>query len=355
MLSKTRVTRRYDVKIAPNDHNITRIHQIALSLISGSTQQCLKSGVARHLGVAGIKQHNGLVEETNVTLFAKVTIISDWIQDTYRYVGGFFGWLASIKQRMLEPVKVKCIFLGYREGMVGYQLWRLDDVTSKVVLYRNMAFNESGEYKETFIGSSVGTSSMQVLQGDEFKVEPPGDHTFEVEPQGNVGQKTGLKEEMNAQSYAYVLNNGCRKSSDDRNSYYSKYLPAKENVLGMEIFRDWSQNTLRVSQSMFYNEKLVQTLLEGHSILSLEGSLSGGCNVEKNGRYVVGVVEAKLQHMGVLSTTEATYMTLTKAVKDAIWLKRLSTKSEAKLRSVAGIVTSALMKAVFGSRFQHWY
>nr|GFA83399.1 zinc finger, CCHC-type [Tanacetum cinerariifolium] len=37
-----------------------------------------------------------------------------------------------------------------------------------------------------------------------------------------------------------------------------------------------------VSQSRFYNEKLVQTLLEGHSILSLEGSISGDCDVKKN-------------------------------------------------------------------------
>nr|GEU51169.1 zinc finger, CCHC-type [Tanacetum cinerariifolium] len=38
-----------------------------------STQQCIKSGVAKHLGVAGIQQQNGLVDETNVTLFAKLT------------------------------------------------------------------------------------------------------------------------------------------------------------------------------------------------------------------------------------------------------------------------------------------
>ncbi|GKF58212.1 hypothetical protein Tco_0171749, partial [Tanacetum coccineum] len=50
----------------------------------------------------------------------------------------------------------------------------------------------------------------------------------------------------------------------------------KGNVLGMEVVRDQSGNTLSVSQSRFYNGKLVQTLLEGHSILSLEGSLSGG-------------------------------------------------------------------------------
>ncbi|GKD97855.1 hypothetical protein Tco_1381752, partial [Tanacetum coccineum] len=72
---------------------------------------------------------------------------------------------------MLEPVKVKCIFLGYRKGIVGNKLWRLDDVTSKVVLYRKIGFNESEEYKKTFIGSGVGTGSVHVLQGVEFEVE----------------------------------------------------------------------------------------------------------------------------------------------------------------------------------------
>ncbi|GJX23563.1 hypothetical protein Tco_0228008 [Tanacetum coccineum] len=178
---------------------------------------------------------------------------------------GFFGWLASIKQGMLEPVKVKFIFLGYRKGIVGNKLWRLDDVTSKVVLYRNMGFNESGKYKKTFIGSGVGTGSMQVLQGDEFKVEPQDGHAFEVEPHGNGATlsmgtiqyrednneatfavaavekiyahesltfnntvaceviskwKAGLKDDIDARSDMYVLSNGCKKCSDDNDGYY---------------------------------------------------------------------------------------------------------------------------------------
>nr|GEW91400.1 ribonuclease H-like domain-containing protein [Tanacetum cinerariifolium] len=36
-----------------------------------STQQCTKSGVAKHLGVAVIQQHNGLAKETNMKLLAK--------------------------------------------------------------------------------------------------------------------------------------------------------------------------------------------------------------------------------------------------------------------------------------------
>ncbi|GKE50912.1 hypothetical protein Tco_1486068, partial [Tanacetum coccineum] len=399
-----------------------------------STQQYMKSEVAKHLGVAGIQQQNGLVNETNVTLFVKVTIISDWIYDTYRYVG-VFGWLASIKQGMLEPVKVKCIFLGYRKGIVGNKLWRFDDVTSKVVLYRNIGFNESGKYKKTFIGSGVGTGSMPVLQGVEFEVEPHEDHTFEVEPHGNVDHvvvatmekiyahesltfndtvacevifkwKAGLKDDMDARSDVYVLNNGCRKCSDDDDGYYWEYTPAKGNVLGMEIVRDQSDNTLRVSQFRFYNGKLVQTLLEGHSILSLEGSLSRDCDVKNNGKWsciyavrsqeyqvvctrpdiasvgvnmsdgfdrglqknvqvfmnfeyaisrsitvyglmilgCAGSLKANLQHMKALSITEAGYMTFTEAWKKEIWLKRLLAKSGYELSLVAGIATGALVK-----------
>ncbi|GJS35337.1 zinc finger, CCHC-type containing protein [Tanacetum coccineum] len=343
-----------------------------------STRQCTKSGVAKHLGVAGLQHQNGLVKETSVTLLAKV------------------------------------------------------------VLYKNTGFNESEEYKKTFIVSGVGTSSVQVLQGVEFEVEPQEDHTFEVEPHGNVDHvaglqevqtqdliyyhlardreqhsthelfsyredsneaafavaeaekiyahesltfnntvaceviskwKAGLKDDMDARSDVYVLSNGCKKCSDDSDVYYWEYTPAKGNVLGMEIVRDQSGNTLRVSQSRFYNGKLVQTLLEGHSILSLEGSLSGDCDVEKNDRRTgfvdsdyamgrsitryefmiqgcVGSWKAYVQHMKALSTTEAAYMTLTEAAKEAIWLKGLAIELGFELKIVADIATGALSKVI---------
>ncbi|GJZ51056.1 zinc finger, CCHC-type containing protein [Tanacetum coccineum] len=127
------------------------------------------SEVAKHLGVAGIQQQNGLVEEINMTLFAKV------------------------------------------------------------------------------------------LQGVEFEVEPQEDHTFKVETHGNVDH-----------SDVYVLSNDYRKCIDDRDGYYWEYTPAKGNVLGIEILRDHSGNTLR-------------------------GGLSGDYDVEKNGKwsciYTVGSQE----------------------------------------------------------------
>ncbi|PWA85931.1 hypothetical protein CTI12_AA145060 [Artemisia annua] len=158
------------------------------------------------------------------------------------------------------------------------------------------------------------------------------------------------------------------------------WIKQKEYILGMEIIRNQSGNTLRGSQSRVHNGKLVQTLLEGHSMLSLEGSLSGDCDEKKNGKwsyiYAVGsreyqmvctrpdiasvdvgmldrfdrglqtnvqvIVdfdyamgrsitrygfmiqgcaessEAMMLHMEALSTTEAAYMTLMEAAKEAI-------------------------------------
>nr|GEV75660.1 zinc finger, CCHC-type [Tanacetum cinerariifolium] len=157
------------------------------------------------------------------------------------------------------------------------------------------------------------------------------DHTFEVEPHGNVDHVAGSQEVQTQDLIYYHL--ACDREQhsawelfsyrEDSNEaafavaavdkiyahesltfddtvaceaeiWATKGLLDKEmgNVFGMEIVGDQSDNTLRVSQYRLYNEKLVQTLLERHSILSLEGSLSGDCDVEKNGKssciYAVG-------------------------------------------------------------------
>nr|GEW56744.1 zinc finger, CCHC-type [Tanacetum cinerariifolium] len=366
------------------------------------------------------------------------------------------GWKIKIE----DTTRVTYLVISSPSSMITFMkpIDMLDDVTSKVVVYMNMSFNESGEYKKTFIGSDVGTGLMQVLHRFEFEVELLEDHTFEVEPQENVDQgaglqevqtqdlidyqlardrdqhlacellrykensneaafewKAGLKDGMDARSDVYVLSNGCRKCNDNNDDYYWEYAPgmiihlflyidgmvfsygckveirvtkgllvkSMGNVLGSEIIRDHSGSTLRVSQSKIYNEKLVQSLLEGHSILSLEGSLSGDCDLEKNGKWsciyavesqeyqmvctrldiasadvgyelmILGYarsLKANLQHVEALLTSEAGYMAFTEAWKKEIWLKGLLTESRYELRLVAGIATGALVKGC--SRFE---
>nr|GEY28640.1 hypothetical protein [Tanacetum cinerariifolium] len=163
----------------------------------------------------GIQQHNGLVDDTNVTLFAKVY----------------------------------CFLI--RSGLS--KVFWAEDTT------RNIGFNESGKYKKTFIGSGVCTGSMQVLHGFEFKVESLGDHTFELardKEQHLACELFRYKEDSNEAAFivaavekiyaneSLTFNNtiACKAKISATKGLLDK---AKGNVLGMEIVRDQSGYTLR--------------------------------------------------------------------------------------------------------------
>nr|GEX71172.1 zinc finger, CCHC-type [Tanacetum cinerariifolium] len=322
-----------------------------------STQQCMKSGVIKHL--EDITKSTYLVNRSPSLLIGFKKPI---------YMLGFFCWLASIKQRMLEPVK-------------------------------KMGFNESGEFKKTFICSGVGTGSMQMLHGFEFEMEPLGDHIFEVEPQENVDQRAGLQEVQTQDLLDYHLAHdreqhlaselfGYREDSNEaafavaavekiyaheslnlNNTVAStvagsavtttmaitrsihqatKGLLDKEkgNVLGMEIVRDQNDNTLRIMVSghiyavgsQEYQVVCTRPDIASTSVDMLDRSITWyglilGC---------AGSLKAKFHHMEAFSTNEARYMTFTEAWKKEIWLKGLLIESRYKLRLVAGIATGAL-------------
>nr|GEV84618.1 zinc finger, CCHC-type [Tanacetum cinerariifolium] len=232
-----------------------------------------------------------------------------------------------------------------------------------------MGFNESEEYKKTFIFSGVGTGSMQVLHGFEFKVEPLGDHTFEVEPQENVDQGAGLqevqtqdliyyhlardreqhlacelfgyREDINEAAFevvvmctcsATVAGNAVTTTMAINGSIHQGLLDkAKGNVLGMEVVKNHSGYTLRVSQSRFYNRIMY--------ICGWKPGVSNGLHetwhsidrcrsITRYGFMILGCagsLKSNLQHMKALSTTEAGYMTFTEAWKKKMWLKGLLT------------------------------
>ncbi|GJX10003.1 retrovirus-related pol polyprotein from transposon TNT 1-94 [Tanacetum coccineum] len=128
-------------------------------------QLCIESGIARHLTVAGTPQHNGVAERMNKTLMDKVrclliqsglpktfwaeatctatylinrsllraiekkTHMEMWSGHLTDYgILRIFGCVAypHDKQSKLDPRGIKCVLLGYPEGVKGYILYRLD-------------------------------------------------------------------------------------------------------------------------------------------------------------------------------------------------------------------------------------
>ncbi|GKD10648.1 retrotransposon protein, putative, ty1-copia subclass [Tanacetum coccineum] len=82
------------------------------------------------------------------------------------------------KQGKLELRAVKCILLGYPEGVKGYRLYRLDDESPKIVTSRNVVFNESVMYKDTLKDSGAGDKSVEELQV-EVELQRLNNHTPE--------------------------------------------------------------------------------------------------------------------------------------------------------------------------------
>ncbi|GJX38090.1 retrovirus-related pol polyprotein from transposon TNT 1-94 [Tanacetum coccineum] len=181
-------------------------------------QLCIESGIARHLTVAGTPQQNGLAERMNRTLMDKVRCLliqsglpkTFWAEATctaaylinrspstaiekktpmemwsghpsdYGMLR-IFGCVAypHDKQGKLEPRAIKCVLLGYPEGVKGYRLYRLDDESPKIVTSRNVVFNESVMYKDTLKDSGAGADkSVEELQV-EVELQRLNNHTLE--------------------------------------------------------------------------------------------------------------------------------------------------------------------------------
>ncbi|GJS52670.1 retrotransposon protein, putative, ty1-copia subclass, partial [Tanacetum coccineum] len=179
---------------------------------------CKESGIARHLKVAGTPQQNGLAERMNRSLLNKVRCLliqsglpdSFWVEATvtatylihrspsitlekktpmdlwsghpanYEMLRIFDCVAYShVNQGKLKPRAIKCIFLRYPDGMKGYRLWRLDNVKPKIIISRDVVFNESLMYKDTLKGASAADYGKEV--------------EFEVELQGSRVEHQGIK------------------------------------------------------------------------------------------------------------------------------------------------------------------
>ncbi|GJT67640.1 retrotransposon protein, putative, ty1-copia subclass [Tanacetum coccineum] len=176
-------------------------------------QLCIESEIVRHSTVARMPQQNGLLERMNRTLMDKIRylLIQSGLLKTFWTEGTctdaylinrspstaiekktpmemwsghpsdygmlrIFGCVAYsyVKQGKLKPRAVKCVLLGYPNGVKGYRLYRLDDESPNIVTSENVVFNESVMYKDTLKDSGADQED-----GDD---EDAGDQETEQTP-----------------------------------------------------------------------------------------------------------------------------------------------------------------------------
>ncbi|GJU30249.1 retrotransposon protein, putative, ty1-copia subclass, partial [Tanacetum coccineum] len=213
-------------------------------------QLCIESRIARHLTVVGTPQQNRVAERMNKTLMDKVrclliqsglpktfwaeatctpsylinrspsraiekkTHIEMWLGHPSDYgMLRIFGCVAypHDKQGKLEPRAVKCILLGYPEGVKGYRLYRLDDESPKIVTSRNVVFNESVMYKDTLKDSGADQKDQEDDDdedaGDQETDQPPDLTDYQLvrdrEPRTRT-KPLRFQDESNMAAYAFV-------------------------------------------------------------------------------------------------------------------------------------------------------
>nr|GEY58855.1 retrovirus-related Pol polyprotein from transposon TNT 1-94 [Tanacetum cinerariifolium] len=297
------------------------------------------------------------------------------------------------KQGKLEPRAIKCVLLGYTEGVKWYRLYRIEDESPKIVTSRNMVFNENVMYKDTLKDSGAGADKS--VKGLQVEVELDGfseeehdlrvgrssswvkavQHTsirvilaltaykdYELEQLDvNTGFLHGNLKESPRQWYRrfdeYMLSNGFKRSSYDSWVYYRSYAlgvqheGARESkkILGMEIFRDRSRKILKVSQSGYIskilnnfiidNGKSVKMSLGGHFKLSLKDCPVKDCDVERISMVPYANAVGSLIYLMVCTRPEiaysAEYMALTEAVNEAVWLRGLLEELGVEINTVA--------------------
>ncbi|GKA91363.1 zinc finger, CCHC-type containing protein [Tanacetum coccineum] len=285
------------------------------------------SGVAKHLGIARIKQQNGLVEETNVTLLAKEDHAFE-----------------------VEPQ-------GNADHIAGSQ----EVQTHDLIDYHSPRDREQHSARELFRYKEDNNEAAFIVATVE-KIYAYESLTFNDTVACEVISKwnAGLKEDMVARLHVWY---GFSCEFKDE-IWITKGLldKAKGNVLGMKIIKDQSGNTMRVSQSRVYNGNSVQTLLDRHFILSLKSSLSRDCDVEKNVRGVkwspfirgrgmeVGSIGGlNVSRHNIICRCGGIYDVEMEAWRKERWLKELLTESRYGLRLVEGIAIDALVKGSFRS------
>ncbi|GJR40446.1 retrotransposon protein, putative, ty1-copia subclass [Tanacetum coccineum] len=179
-------------------------------------QLCIESGIARHLTVFGLPKTFWaeatytaayLINTLPSRAIEKKTPMEMWSGHPTDY--GMLRIFSCVayphdKQGKLEPRVIKCVLLGYPEGVKGYRLYRLDGESHKIVIRRNVVFNESVMNKDTLKDSADGDDEDA---GDHETDQTPDLTDYQLARDRERRTKTKplrFQDESNMAAYAFV-------------------------------------------------------------------------------------------------------------------------------------------------------
>ena len=252
---------------------------------------CRTEGIVRHYTVRHNPQQNGVAERMNRTLMEKVRCMrlnaglpmSFWAE-TAAYACHLVNrspstaidkktpqevWTGSpasysdlkifgcpayahVDNGKLEPRSVKCVFIGFKQGVKGYKLWCPE--TSKVVISRDVVFDETSMFQ----GSPSSTPSEGNQQKSSIQVEleiglkPTPEQTLEhipvsmnggcsseAPPQHSIAENRPRRDIRRPQRYAeadlvaYALNVAEEIDSEEEPATYSEAVTCENSGMWM--------------------------------------------------------------------------------------------------------------------------
>lgn len=174
---------------------------------------CEDEGIARHHTVVRTPQQNGVAERMNRTLIERVRCILShsglgkkfwaeaastacylvnrsphssldgkipeevWSGNQVEYSNlKIFGCLAyvHVTDGKLDPRAKKCIFIGYPSGVKGYRLWCPDPNSKRIIISRDVTFNENAflsSGRESVVSSTDAGNQVDASKKVDFEIQ----------------------------------------------------------------------------------------------------------------------------------------------------------------------------------------
>ena len=110
---------------------------------------------------------------------------------------------ANVKQGKLDARAVKCVCIGYPEGVNGYKLWKLEPGETRCIISRDVTFDESIMTmlnKEQKDNSSSGKSTNFEVEHSEILDHGSGD-AIDLTDQGEAGDNEELITQHDLSNY----------------------------------------------------------------------------------------------------------------------------------------------------------